>query len=130
MMSDPVADMLSRIRNALMVHHDSVEMPLSKLKTRVAEILKKEGYIVDFETDAQHPPRLTVRLKYGRHRNSAILGLQRTSRPGRRVYVGHKDIPRVHNGMGIAILSTSRGVLTDAEARKTGVGGEVLCEVW
>lgn len=130
MMTDPIADMLSRIRNAIMAQHDRVEIPLSKLKTRIAEILKREGYISDYSVNIEHPSRLTLILKYGRDRNSAIIGMQRKSRPGRRVYVSHKELPKVLNGMGIAIVSTSQGVLTSAEARKHGVGGEVLCEVW
>jgi small subunit ribosomal protein S8 len=130
MMTDPIADMLSRIRNAIMAQHERVEIPLSKLKMRIAEILKDEGYISDFSVIDEHPSRISVVLKYGREKSSAILGMQRTSRPGKRVYVGHKELPKVLNGMGIAIVSTSRGVLTSAEARKRGVGGEVLCEVW
>ena len=130
MMTDPIADMLSRIRNAIMAQHERVEIPLSKLKMRIAEILKDEGYISDFSVIDEHPSRINVVLKYGRERSSAIMGMQRTSRPGKRVYVSHKELPKVLNGMGIAIVSTSRGVLTSAEARKRGVGGEVLCEVW
>ena len=130
MMTDPIADMLSRIRNAIMVQHESTEIPLSKLKLRIAEILKEEGYISDFEVKTEHPATLTVYLKYGREKSSAIIGIRRKSRPGRRLYVGHRDLPRVMNGMGIAIVSTSRGLLTSAEARKQRVGGEVLCEVW
>jgi small subunit ribosomal protein S8 len=130
MMTDPIADMLSRIRNAIMVQHESTEIPLSKLKLRIAEILKEEGYISDFEVKTEHPATLTVYLKYGREKSSAIIGIRRKSRPGRRLYVGHRDLPRVMNGMGIAIVSTSRGLLTCAEARKQRVGGEVLCEVW
>ena len=130
MITDPVADMLTRIRNGLMAHHDQVVVPQSKLKASIADILKQEGYITDYQVHAEHPPSMTVRLKYGRDRQSAILGLRRSSRPGRRLYVGHQDIPPVHNGMGIAILSTSRGVLTDRDARQQGVGGELLCEVW
>jgi small subunit ribosomal protein S8 len=130
MMTDPVADMLTRIRNGLTAHHDQVVMPLSKLKTRIAGILKQEGYIEDFQVNEEHPPTLTVRLKYGRERAAAIIGLRRSSRPGRRYYVGHDAIPAVYNGMGISILSTSRGLLTDRDARQQNVGGEVLCEVW
>ncbi len=130
MMTDPIADMLSRIRNAIMAGHDHTEIPLSKLKLRIVEILKDEGYVTDFAVGTEGHPSLTVQLKYGRDRRSAIEGLRRASRPGRRLYVGHKEIPRVMNGMGIAILSTSRGLLTSAEARRQGVGGEVLCEVW
>jgi small subunit ribosomal protein S8 len=130
MMTDPIADMLARIRNAIMAQHDRVNIPASKLKMRIAEILKAEGYISDFSINEEPPSHLTLVLKYSRDKNSAIVGMQRKSRPGKRVYVGHKELPKVLNGMGIAIISTSRGVLTCAEARKVGVGGELLCEVW
>jgi small subunit ribosomal protein S8 len=130
MMTDPIADMLARIRNAIMAQHDRVQMPASKLKMRIAEILKTEGYISDFSINEEFPSQLTLVLKYSRDKNSAIVGMQRKSRPGKRVYVGHKELPKVLNGMGIAIISTSRGVLTCTEARKVGVGGELLCEVW
>ncbi len=128
--NDPIADMLSRIRNAALARLDRAEMPLSRLKSRVADILKAEGYIADYRVDESEFGTLTVVLKYGRDRSSAIVGLKRASRPGRRVYVGHEAIPKVHNGYGVAILSTSRGVMTDKEARRQKVGGEVLCEVW
>ena len=128
--NDPIADMLSRIRNAALARLDRTEMPLSKLKSRVADILKNEGYIADYRVDESEFGTLTVVLKYGRDRASAIVGIRRASRPGRRVYVGHEAIPKVHNGFGVAILSTSRGVMTDKEARRQKVGGEVLCEVW
>lgn len=130
MLTDPIADMLSRIRNASLARLDRAEMPLSSLKARVAEILKQEGYIADYKTETERPSKLTIVLKYGRDRASAIAGIRRTSRPGRRVYVGHDAIPKVHNGLGIAIVSTSRGVMTDRDARRQKVGGEVLCEVW
>ncbi|MCC7540975.1 MAG: 30S ribosomal protein S8 [Deltaproteobacteria bacterium] len=132
MMTDPIADMLTRIRNATMARLDRTEMPASKLKTRVAEILKSEGYISDWRTsdeDAQ-PKSLTVFLRYGSGGRPAIAGLKRSSRPGRRVYVGNDGIPQVRNGLGVAILSTSRGVMSDRDARRHGVGGELLCEVW
>jgi small subunit ribosomal protein S8 len=132
MMTDPIADMLSRLRNASLAHQDRTEIPHSIIKTHLAEILKAEGYINDFSvaSPADAPKSITVILKYGRERVSAFKGLRRTSRPGRRLYVGHEDIPVVLNGMGIAILSTSRGVMTDKDARAQRVGGEVLCEVW
>lgn len=130
MMTDPVADMLTRIRNGITAKHDRVEMPLSKLKVGIAEILQQEGYIESFSVQSELPGSLTVQLKYGRAREAAIIGLRRASRPGRRVYVGHKQIPQVLNGLGISIISTSRGLLTDRDARKQNVGGEVLCEVW
>lgn len=131
MMTDPIADMLARIRNASMAHHDRVDIPHSKLKERVATVLKSEGYIDDMRTsEAEGPKTLTLVLRYGRDRQSAIDGLRRVSTPGRRVYVSHDRIGRVCSGMGISILSTSRGVMTDREARKQRVGGELLCEVW
>ncbi len=130
MLTDPIADMFTRIRNASMARLERTEVPLSRLKKELAEILKSEGFISDYQVEADLPGKLTVVLKYGRDRQSAIAGIRRSSRPGRRVYVGHHDIPKVHNGLGVAILSTSRGVMTDREARKQRVGGEVLCEVW
>ena len=130
MMTDPISDMLARIRNASLAHLDRTEMPLSKLKVRVAKILEQEGYISGYRIEEAHPPRLVVFLKYGRDRASAIVGMRRKSRPGRRVYVGYDAIPKVHNGLGVAILSTSKGVMTDRTARDERVGGEVLCEVW
>lgn len=130
MMTDPIADMLTRIRNAAIARLDRTEMPLSKLKERIAGILKEEGFIADFEADRAHPPKLAIYLKYGRDRRPAIEGIKRSSRPGRRFYVGHDSIPKVRNGLGVAILSTSRGLMTDRDARNRKVGGEVLCEVW
>jgi len=130
MMTDPISDMLARIRNASLAHLDRTEMPLSKLKERIAAILKQEGFISDFRVEEAHPPRLTVFLKYGRDRESAIAGLRRRSRPGRREYVRHSAIPPVLNGLGVAIVSTSRGIMTDKDARTNKVGGELLCEVW
>lgn len=133
MNTDPVADMLARIRNALLARHENVEIPHSKLKVRIAEILKQEGYINDLavqQAEASVPAKLSVKLKYDRDRSPAIVGLRRASRPGRRLYVRHKEIPSVLNGMGISIISTSRGVLTDRDARSQSLGGEILCEVW
>ena len=133
MMTDPIADMISRIRNASLAKLERAEMPASALRGRIAEILRDEGYIVACHTEKGEEGKgatLSVILKYGKDRTAAIAGLQRTSRPGRRIYVGTQDLPRVHNGMGIAIVSTSKGVMTDAKARKLNVGGEVLCEVW
>jgi small subunit ribosomal protein S8 len=132
MMTDPVSDMLARIRNALIARHERVEIPLSKLKESIAHILKQEGYISDVtvQNDVPGMGKLTLQLKYGSGRSSAIVGLKRSSRPGRRYYVGHDEIPKVMNGMGISILSTSRGVITDQEAQRQRVGGELLCEVW
>jgi small subunit ribosomal protein S8 len=136
MMTDPISDMLTRIRNGALARHDRVNMPHSILKERVAHVLKGEGYIDEVHVDdgldetAGGKRTLTVVLRYGREKSPAIDGLRRVSTPGRRVYVAHDQIPKVCSGMGISILSTSRGVLTDKEARKQRVGGELLCEVW
>ena len=132
MNTDPIADMLARIRNALTAHPDRTHVPKSRLKQRVAEILKQEGYVSDVResTNDKGHHHLEIVLKYGRGRKAAIDGLTRISRPGRRVYVGKDKIPYVYAGMGISILSTSSGVMTDDEARRRGVGGEILCEVW
>jgi small subunit ribosomal protein S8 len=133
MMTDPIADMLTRIRNASMARHDRTEMPASRLKAAVAAILKSEGFIADCrpsESEGDGPQKLTIVLKYGRDRQSAVEGVRRVSRPGRRVYVRHDRIPRVFSGLGISILSTSRGLMSDREARRQKVGGELICEVW
>jgi small subunit ribosomal protein S8 len=130
MMTDPIADMLSRIRNASLARLDRTEMPLSKLKKNVAELLKQEGFVSDVRVSDEGFGKLTIILKYGRDRTSAIAGIRRSSRPGRRVYVSYDGIPQVYNGMGISILSTSHGVMTDRQARHKKVGGELLCEVW
>ncbi|KPK13251.1 MAG: 30S ribosomal protein S8 [Myxococcales bacterium SG8_38] len=130
MITDPIADMLTRIRNAAQAQHEQTVLPSSKLKERLAEILKQEGFIEDYRVEDGIQKTLTIFLKYGRDRQSAFVGMRRSSRPGRRFYVGHRDIPRVQNGMGVAILSTSAGVMTDRDARDKRVGGEVLCEVW
>jgi small subunit ribosomal protein S8 len=130
MITDPVSDMLARIRNALLARHEAVEIPFSRLKVRIAEILKQEGFISDFSVNNEWPASVKVQLKYVEGRKPAIVGMRRTSRPGRRVYVRHKHIPHVLNGMGISIISTSHGVVTDRDARKQAVGGEILCEVW
>ena len=132
--TDPIADMLTRIRNANMRQHPSVAIPYSKMKKAIAEVLKEEGYIADYEVLAQQPQDvLRVNLKYLGDRRSAtpmITKLERVSKPGRRVYVGKGDIPWVLQGMGISILTTSRGVMTGQTARRLGVGGEVLCTVY
>jgi small subunit ribosomal protein S8 len=151
MVSDPISDMLSRIRNAALARHDRTEIPASKMKLAVAKILKEEGYIADVQESAlddlgspsakdasgspsgrRGPPQktITIVLKYGRDRQSAIDGIKRVSRPGRRVYVRHDRIPRVLSGLGISILSTSRGLVSDRDARRLKLGGELLCEVW
>ena len=127
MLTDPIADMLTRIRNANLALHDAVDMPTSKLKVEIARVLEAEGYIVGFDTEGG---TLTVRLKYDRDRRRVISGLKRISRPGRRAYADRNSIPRVLGGMGVAIVSTSQGLLTDQEARRRGVGGEVICTVW
>ena len=130
MITDPVGDMLTRIRNGILVRHERVEIPLSRLKREIAKILKSEGFIQDFEVREEAPQMLTVILKYGRDRSSAILGLKRCSRPGRRVYVPYRSLPSVRGGLGITIISTSRGLLTNRDASQQQVGGELLCEVW
>ena len=130
-MTDPVADMLTRLRSANSAYHDTVEMPSSKLKTRVADILKSEGYIADWkEEDADVGKKLVIELKFGPQRERAIAGLRRISKPGLRVYAKSTNLPHVLGGLGIAILSTSSGLLTDRQAAKKGVGGEVLAYVW
>jgi small subunit ribosomal protein S8 len=135
-MTDPIADMLTRMRNALIVGHPSVAMPASKIKVAIAKILKEEGYISSYEVvDGTIAAQkvLRVRLKYvgeRRERTAVITGLERVSRPGRRVYTSRQEIPWVLSGMGIAILSTPKGVMTGQRARQLGVGGEVICKVW
>jgi small subunit ribosomal protein S8 len=137
-MTDPIADMLTRLRNANQAYHDTVAMPYSKIKAGVAEILKQEGYITSFDVkdnvDADGEPAvgktLTITLKYGRTRERSIAGVRRISKPGLRVYAKHTGLPRVLGGLGIAIISTSQGLLTDRQANQKGVGGEVLAYVW
>ena len=131
MLTDPVADMLTRIRNANKALHDHAEMPSSKLKVEIARILKEEGYIRDFrvEEEGTHP-KLIVELKYGRSRERVLSGIKRGSKPGRRIYARKDRLPRVLGGMGTAILSTSRGVVTSSTAEIQGIGGEVICFVW
>ena len=130
-MTDPIADMLTRLRNANRAHHDAVSMPYSKLKNAIANILVEEGYIASTSVeDARVGKTLTINLKYGSHREAAIQGLKRVSKPGLRVYVGADELPRVLRGLGIAIVSTSKGVMTDKAARAAHVGGEVLAFVW
>ena len=133
MLTDPVADMLTRIRNANKALHDRVEMPSSKLKEEIARILKEEGYVRDYHVEpADELPYkvLVVELKYGRGRERVLTGLKRISKPGRRIYAGKDRLPRVLGGMGTAILSTSRGVITSRTAEREGIGGEVICFVW
>ena len=130
-MTDPIADMLARLRNANSAYHDSVAMPHSKIKANIAEILKAEGYIAGYDVaDAEVGKTLTLELKYGPSRERSIAGLRRVSKPGLRVYAKSTALPRVLGGLGIAILSTSNGLLTDRQASKKGVVGEVLAYVW
>jgi small subunit ribosomal protein S8 len=130
-MTDPVADFLTRLRNANSAYHEQISLPSSKLKLTIAEILKSEGYIASFEVkDAEVGKTLTVDLKYGPNRERSIAGIKRVSKPGLRVYAKSTEIPRVLGGLGIAILSTSSGLLTDRQAAKKGVGGEVIAYVW
>ena len=131
MMTDPISDMLARIRNGSLARHDRVEMPHSNLKKHLAEVLKQEGFLDDVrESDGEGKKTLTLVLRYGKDKSSAIDGIRRVSAPGRRVYVRYDRIPRVRSGMGVSILSTSRGVMTDRQAREQKVGGELLCEIW
>jgi small subunit ribosomal protein S8 len=130
-LTDPIADMLTRIRNASQAQHKTVDIPSSKMKEAIAAILKREGYIQDFEVVPDNKQNvLRVRLKYLEDKKSAIEGLRRVSRPSVRVYVNQKEVRPVRKYMGVSILSTTQGILTDREARARGVGGELLCEVW
>lgn len=135
-MSDPIADMLTRIRNAVQAKHTRVDMPASRLKADIARILQDEGYIQGFKIVDEGAPRaasrqvIRIQLKYGPHGERVISGIERVSRPGRRVYFGREDVPRVLGGLGTSILTTSRGVMSGREAAKAGVGGELLCNVW
>ncbi len=137
-MTDPIADMLTRLRNANQAYHDAVSMPYSKLKAGVAEILQQEGYITSWRVEENAPEgtaavvgkTLTLTLKYGQNRERSIAGLRRISKPGLRVYAKASGLPKVLGGLGVAIISTSQGLLTDRQANKKGVGGEVLAYVW
>lgn len=131
-MTDPIADMLSRVRNANHAHHDTVSMPSSKIKANIAEILKQEGYITDYTVSEEKRAgkTLSIELKYGPQRQCALRGLRRVSKPGLRVYAKSTELPTVLGGLGVAIISTSRGLLTDRQASEKGVGGEVLAYVW
>ena len=131
MLTDPIADMLTRIRNANKAMHDRAEMPTSRLKEQIARILKEEGYIREFKiVKGESFDTLVVELKYGKGRERVITGIKRVSKPGRRVYARQDRLPRVLGGMGTAILSTSKGVITSRTAEKEGIGGEVICFVW
>ncbi len=131
-LADPISDMLTRVRNAYMARLDSVEMPQSKIKQEIARILKREGYILDYVTEAIDESKRTLRiyLKYTSENEPVIVGIKRISKPSVRRYVNSKELPRVLNGLGVAILSTSSGLMTSREAKKKQVGGEVLCHVW
>ena len=129
--NDPIADMLTRIRNACMVRHTSVAMPSSKMKVAIAEILKREGFIRDFQIEEGQPfDTIQITLKYTSDRRPVITGLKRVSKPGLRIYTGRADIPRVRNGLGLSILSTPKGVMAGHEAWQEHVGGEVICYIW
>jgi len=128
--TDPIADMLTRIRNAMTAHHEMVVVPASRMKLEIVKILKAEGFIADYEVDKKFPETIRIHLRYGERKQGIITGLRRVSRPGLRIYARRAEVPRVRGGLGLAILSTSRGVMTDREARKAGVGGEVLCYIW
>ncbi len=131
MMTDPIADMLTRVRNANLAGHQKVEVPASRMKDAIAEILKAEGYIKEFERISNNKQgMLKLYLKYGRDSQRAITGIKRISKPGLRVYAKKDELPRVLGGLGIAIISTSQGLMTDKEAGKAGLGGEVICYVW
>lgn len=129
--NDPIADMLTRLRNAVAVGHERVSMPSSKLKVTIAQILVDEGYIDRYElSENGHRKNLELVLRYGERRQPAIEGIKRVSRPGHRVYKGASDLPRVQGGLGVAVVSTSQGLMPDREARRRRLGGEILCEVW
>ena len=129
--SDPIADMLTRIRNAIMARHDSVLVPSSKIKLAVARILKEEGFITDYEVvKSKNHRAIKIELRYDESDKSVISGLERISKPGLRVYAGSNEIPRVFNGLGVAIVTTAKGVMTGRQAWRQGLGGEILCNVW
>ena len=131
MTSDPIADMLTRVRNAMAARHPKVDVPASKLKTEIARILKEEGYIANYKPTEENGMKvIRVYLKYGPNNEAVIRDLQRVSRPGCRVYLGRDEIRRVQGGLGISIMTTPKGVMTGRQARREGVGGEILCEVW
>ncbi len=131
-MNDPLADMLTRIRNACMVNFSKVDMPYSKMKGQVARLLKEEGYINDFQIIDEKGPQNTLQidLKYDKSGRQVLTGLKRVSKPGRRIYARHNEIPKVMTGLGVALISTSKGMLTDSQARAQRVGGEIICDIW
>ena len=128
--TDPIADMLTRMRNALTVKHNTVTVPASKMKVAIAELLKNEGYINEFSVTEGAKSSIVIDLKYGPNNQKVINGLKRISKPGLRIYAGYEDLPKVLNGLGIAIISTSKGLMTDKQAREQKIGGEVLAYVW
>jgi small subunit ribosomal protein S8 len=131
MMTDPIADMLARIRNANTAYKDEVEVPASRLKEEMARLLAREGYVQGYRLEGEEPKRrIVIEMKYGPDRERTISGIKRVSRPGRRVYADRSRLPRVLGGLGVSILSTSQGLMTDRQAARRGMGGEVLCEVW
>jgi small subunit ribosomal protein S8 len=130
-MTDPIADMLTRIRNANTAYKDEVELPASRVKEEIARVLQREGYVRGYRVEGDEPKRrIVVEMKYGPERERTITGLKRVSRPGRRVYADRGNLPRVMGGLGVAILSTSQGLMTDRQAARQRVGGEILCHVW
>jgi small subunit ribosomal protein S8 len=130
-MTDPIADMLTRIRNGSTARHSTVEIPASKMKSEIARLMTEQGYIAGYDTkQGEHGQVIVVELKYGKNRERVISGIKRVSKPGRRVYAKKETLPKVLGGLGTAIISTSRGLVTSAEARKLGLGGEVICFIW
>ena len=129
-MTDPIADMLTRIRNGIQARHETVDIPASNMKQEIARILKEEGYITDYAVTGDLKKTMTVTLKYGPNNEKVISGIKRISKPGLRVYAKASEVPKVLNGLGIAIISTSKGIMTDKEARKQNLGGEVLAYIW
>ena len=128
--TDPIADMLTRIRNGLVARHTHVAVPSSRMKLEIAKILKAEGFIADYQMDKAAPGTIRIQLRYGERKEGIITGLRRISRPGLRIYKRRAELPRVRGGLGVAIMSTSRGIMTDRDARRAGIGGEVLCFIW
>ena len=130
-MTDPIADMLTRIRNGSTARHSTVEIPASRMKAEIARLMTEQGYVTGYDTkQGEHGPVIVVELKYGKNRERVISGIKRVSKPGRRVYAKKETLPKVLGGLGTAIISTSRGLVTSAEARKLGLGGEVICFIW
>lgn len=128
--TDPIADMLTRIRNALVARHPQVTVPASRMKLEIAKILKAEGFIADYHLEKTAPESIRIQLRYGERKEGIITGLRRISRPGLRIYAQRAGLPRVRGGLGMAIISTSKGIMSDRDARKAGIGGEVLCFIW